>query len=136
MENINLKSYEEFVKQVTSTESNEVTALEKRLYNLEKESGVNISLLLTGAIGLSSEGGEFNEIVKKCLFQGKQLNDETLFHLKRELGDIIWYWINACRSLNISPDDVILENVKKLESRYPGNAFDVFYSENRQKDDL
>ena len=79
---------------------------------------------------------EFNEIVKKCLFQGKQLNDETLFHLKRELGDIIWYWINACRSLNISPDEVILENVKKLESRYPGNAFDVFYSENRQKDDL
>ena len=95
-----------------------------------------MALLLTGAIGLSSEGGEFSEIVKKCIFQGKPLNDDTIFHMKRELGDIMWYWISACRALNLDPNEVIAENVKKLESRYPGGQFDVFYSENRQEGDL
>ena len=95
-----------------------------------------MTLLLTASIGLSSEGGEFSEIVKKCLFQGKPLNDETVFHLKRELGDIMWYWSNACRSLGIDPNDVLEENVKKLESRYPGGKFDILYSENRKQGGL
>ena len=55
---------------------------------------------------------------------------------KRELGDIMWYWMNACRSLNLDPNDVIAENVHKLESRYPGGSFDVHYSENREEGDL
>ena len=97
---------------------------------------VNISLLMTGGIGLSSETGELNEIIKKCIFQGKPMDDETIFHCKRELGDIIWYWISTCRSLGLDPNEVIEENVKKLESRYPDGEFDVHYSENRQDGDL
>ena len=97
---------------------------------------VNISLLLCGIIGLGSETGELQEIVKKIVFQGKPLNEDTVFHMKRELGDIMWYWINACRALNLDPNDVIEENVEKLQSRYPGGQFDVFYSENRKENDL
>jgi NTP pyrophosphatase (non-canonical NTP hydrolase) len=91
---------------------------------------------LTAAIGLGSESGEFQEIVKKVFFQGKPFNEEIRHHLKRELGDIMWYWINACRALNLDPDEVIIENVRKLESRYPGGKFDVTYSENRKPGDL
>ena len=87
-------------------------------------------------IGIASEGGEFSEIVKKCTFQGKPLDADTVFHMKRELGDIMWYWVNACRALDLDPNEVVAENVRKLESRYPGGSFDVFYSENRKEGDL
>ena len=97
---------------------------------------INISLLLTGAIGIASEGGEFSEIVKKVTFQGKPMDEDTKFHMKRELGDIMWYWINSCRALDLDPNDVIAENVEKLKARYPGGAFDVHYSENRKEGDL
>jgi len=131
---IDLNKYKDFVSAVTSQESNNVRKLTDKLHELDRS--INISLLMTGGIGLASEGGEFNEIVKKCVFQGKPLDDETIFHMKRELGDIIWYWINACRALELDPNDVIAENVKKLESRYPGGEFDVWFSENRKEGDL
>lgn len=131
---IDLNKYKDFVSAVTSQESNNVRKLTDKLNELDRS--INISLLMTGGIGLASEGGEFNEIVKKCVFQGKPLDDDTIFHMKRELGDIIWYWINACRALELDPNDVIAENVKKLESRYPGGEFDVWFSENRKEGDL
>jgi NTP pyrophosphatase (non-canonical NTP hydrolase) len=131
---IDLNKYKDFVKEVTSQESNNKRQLTQRLDALDAK--VNISLLLTGSIGLASEGGEFSEIVKKCVFQGKPLDDDTIFHMKRELGDIMWYWISACRSLDLDPNEVIEENVNKLKARYPGGEFDVHYSENRQKGDL
>ena len=134
--NADLNKYKEFVKEVTSLESNSTMVLNNKLIDLEKETGVNIALLLTASIGMASEGGEFSEIVKKCIFQGKPLNDDTVFHFKRELGDIMWYWINACRALDLDPNEVVAENVKKLEARYPGGSFDVHYSENRQAGDL
>ena len=137
MEKIDLNKYSKFVEEVTSEESNQLAPMARRLSILEGTDGkINMSLLLTGGIGLSSETGEFNEIIKKCIFQGKPLNDETVFHCKRELGDIIWYWINSCRALGLDPNEVIEENVNKLKSRYPGGEFDVHYSENRQKGDL
>jgi NTP pyrophosphatase (non-canonical NTP hydrolase) len=97
---------------------------------------INVPLLLTAGLGLGSEGGEFQEIIKKIFFQGKPLNEENVFHMKRELGDIMWYWINACRALQLDPNDVIAENVNKLKARYPGGEFDAFYSENRKAGDL
>jgi NTP pyrophosphatase (non-canonical NTP hydrolase) len=136
MKNIDLNRYKDFVGAVTSGESGNTDALAKKIKELDEESGVNISTLLTGAIGIASEGGEFAEIVKKCIFQGKPLDDETIFHAKRELGDIIWYWINSCRALGLDPNEVIAENVRKLEARYPGGSFDAYYSENRQDGDL
>lgn len=135
MNKIDLNKYQDFVAAVTSQESNNSKDMKAAVDRLE-ESGVNVSLLLTGAVGMSAEGGEFMEIVKKCIFQGKPLSEETQFHAKRELGDIMWYWINSCRALNIDPNDVIAENVRKLEARYPGGSFDAYYSENRQDGDL
>lgn len=135
MKQIDLNKYKEFVQAVTSAESNNVGDMKTAIDNLE-DSGVNVSLLLTGAVGISAEGGEFMEIVKKCIFQGKPLNEETQYHAKRELGDIMWYWINSCRALNLDPNEVIAENVKKLEARYPGGSFDAYYSENRKSGDL
>jgi NTP pyrophosphatase (non-canonical NTP hydrolase) len=135
MNKIDLNKYQDFVQEVTSQESNDSGEMAMAISKLE-ESGVNVSLLLTGAVGISAEGGEFMEIVKKCIFQGKPLSEETQFHAKRELGDIMWYWINSCRALNIDPNEVIAENVRKLEARYPGGSFDAYYSENRQDGDL
>ena len=137
MSNIDLNKYKDFVKAVTSDESNYTSTMTENLVKLERENkNIKMALLMTGAIGISAEGGEFAEIVKKVVFQGKPMNDETVFHCKRELGDIMWYWINACRALGLDPNDVIAENVKKLEARYPGGSFDAFYSENRQEGDL
>jgi len=135
MNNVDLNKYKEFVQGVTSQQSNETEALCNQLQSLE-QSGVNMALLLTGSIGIASEGGEFSEIVKKCIFQGKPLDEDTIFHIKRELGDIIWYWTNSCRALGLDPNDVIAENVEKLKARYPGGEFDVHYSENRKEGDL
>ena len=129
---VDLNAYKDFVGAVTSNESNNTSALAARLEALENNYSVNAALLLTASIGLASEGGEFSEIVKKAAFQGKPLDPDVQFHMKRELGDIIWYWVNACRALNLDPNEVIAENVRKLEARYPGGSFDVYYSENRQ----
>jgi NTP pyrophosphatase (non-canonical NTP hydrolase) len=145
MKHVDLNSYSNFVQAVTSQASNDLTSFMNRLdvidgnydfANSQHGPDVNVPLMLTGAMGLCSESGELMEIVKKMVFQGKPLTEETHFHMKRELGDIIWYWVNMCRALRIDPNDVIAENVEKLKSRYPGGQFDVFHSENRQQGDL
>lgn len=142
---VDLTKYQDFVEGVTSKPSNDLTTFMNRLDELdgnwidaEQRHGpdINVPLLLTAALGLAAETGEFCEIPKKIFFQGKPLSEENLFHMKRELGDIMWYWINACRSLGLDPNDVIAENVNKLESRYPGGKFDAYYSENREEGDL
>ena len=133
---IDLNKYKEFVKAVTSKESEQLSEMFYSMKDNESKSDVNMSLLLTGGIGLSSEAGELNEIIKKCIFQGKPLNDETVFHCKRELGDIMWYWITSCRALGLDPNEVIEEKINKLKSRYPGGEFDAHYSENRKEGDL
>ena len=133
---IDLNKYQKFVEKVTSSESNHLGTMINALQEIQAGSGVNIALLMTAAIGLAAETGEFAELPKKVVFQGKPLNEDTIFHMKRELGDIMWYWVNACRALNLDPNDVILENVNKLESRYPDGEFDVHYSENRKSGDL
>ena len=133
---IDLNKYKDFVQEVTSAESNNSSFMSERLRQLEFDSKTNMALLMTGAIGIASEGGEFAEIIKKCVFQGKPMDDDTKYHIKRELGDIIWYWINSCRALDLDPNEVIKENVNKLKARYPGGEFDVHYSENRKQGDL
>ena len=142
---VDLDKYSEFVQAVTSEASRDLTTFMNRLdvidgnydfVNNQHGPDVNVSLMLTGVMGLCSESGELMEIVKKMVFQGKPLTAESHFHMKRELGDIIWYWTNMCRALNISPHEVIAENVAKLKSRYPGGEFNVAYSENRKPGDL
>lgn len=140
---IDLNKYQNFVEAVTSKESNSLSEFTGRIHDLAVNSAidnkgvpVNLPLLMTAAIGMAAECGEFCELPKKIVFQGKPLNEESIFHMKRELGDVMWYWVNACRSLNLDPNDVIAENVRKLEARYPGGSFDPYYSENRKSGDL
>jgi len=133
MQQIDLNKYADFVDAVTSDESKDSKALDRAYRKLTTRAIV--PRLLTASIGLASETGEFSEIVKKCLFQGKEMNDETIYHMKRELGDIIWYWIQGCRALNVDPNEIISMNIDKLESRYPGGKFDAYYSENRKEGD-
>ena len=131
-----LMDYQEFVDEVSSDATRNINNSFTDALDIVDEQGVEPSRLLTAGIGLSGEVGEFNDIVKKCVFQGKPMDDDTKFHIKRELGDIIWYWINSCRALGIDPNEVIEENVNKLKARYPGGEFDVHYSENRKQGDL
>ena len=133
---IDLNKYQDFVNAVTSKESNDVLFLIRRLQDLSQNPDLNISLLLTAAIGLAAETGEFAEIPKKIVFQGKPFDEDARYHMKRELGDIGWYWVNACRALGYDPNEVLSENVNKLQSRYPGGKFDAHYSENRKDGDL
>ena len=133
---MDLNSYMRFVESVTSEQSNNVDSFLETVDKLATTSTVNMPLLITAAIGLAAESGEFCEIPKKIFFQEKPLNTDTIFHMKRELGDVIWYWINACRALGLDPNDVVAENVRKLEARYPGGEFDGWFSENRKAGDL
>tara|TARA_E500000318_G_scaffold99342_1_gene101299 strand:+ start:275 stop:679 length:405 start_codon:yes stop_codon:yes gene_type:complete len=133
--NINTKAYLEFVNAVTSKPSQDHEAFVYRIQELEGQ-GFPSERLLTAAVGMSAESGEFTEVVKKILFQGKPVNEENLFHLKRELGDIMWYVAQACIGLDTTIDEIIEMNVDKLKSRYPEGTFDVYYSENRKEEDL
>lgn len=135
MNKIDLNQYEKFVNNLASPESKDLSLLVTRLNSLHGGT-LNIPMLLAASSGLSSEGGEFNEIVKKIVFQGKEYNEDNRFHMKRELGDIIWYWMLACTALDYDPNEVISENVTKLEARYSGGEFSVWLSENREAGDL
>ena len=132
---VDFDKYSKFVDAVTSDESKDFLALSDRLVELDKK-GANIERLLTAGVGLNAEAGEFLEIVKKMIFQGKPWNDANREHLIIELGDIIWYATNACMALGISFEDVVARNVEKLEKRYPGGQFDVYYSDHREYGDL
>jgi|TARA_Y100000590_G_scaffold114443_2_gene130395 NTP pyrophosphatase (non-canonical NTP hydrolase) len=128
-------TYCDFVTKVTSDPSIDVEALKKSLDNIQKTSKVDVPRLLTGGLGLASESGEFVEIVKKMFLQGKPADEDNIFHMKRELGDIMWYWVTACMALGLNPVEVIKENQEKLEARY-GEKFTVNQSEVRAKGDL
>ena len=130
-----LNSYGDFVTKVTSEPSLSLDALQERLKEIDHESEIESARLLTAALGVGSETGEFVEIVKKIFLQGKPTTDENIFHMKRELGDIMWYWVTACMALKLDPYEVIKENQDKLEARY-GENFEVNRSENRKKGDL
>ena len=132
---IDLNKYVEFVDTTTSQPSKSFSDFTARLGDL-KEQGFPTERLLTAAVGMSAEAGEFTEIVKKIVFQGKPVNEENLFHLKRELGDIMWYVSQACMGLDISIEEVIQMNFEKLSARYPEGAFSIERSENRKEGDL
>ena len=132
---VDFKRYEEFVDAVTSDCSKDFVDLSDRLVELNRE-GANIERLTTSGVGLAAESGEFLEIVKKMVFQGKPWNDANREHLIIELGDVMWYVAQACMALDISFEEVLERNVQKLEKRYPGGSFDIYDSENRAADDL
>ena len=132
---VDFDAYTKFVDAVTSDESRDFLAFSDRIVSLD-EKGANIERLLTGAVGINSEGGEIMEIVKKLIFQGKPWSDETIYHLKRELGDVMWYVVQCLIALDCTMEEIVEMNVDKLKARYPGGEFDPFYSENREVGDL
>ena len=128
-------TYTDFVTKVTSDPSIDLDSLKNSFSDIEENSDIKTPRLLTAALGLGSETGEFVEIVKKMFLQGKPPTEDNIFHMKRELGDIIWYWVTACASLNLDPYEVISENQEKLAARY-GEKFEVGRSEVRKEGDL
>ena len=133
---VDTEKYLDFVHDVTSAESLDYAALLTRMNKLELEDDCNLSQLLTAALGLTAESGEFTEVVKKIVLQGKPYNEDNVFHMKRELGDICWYIAQACMALDTTFDEIIEMNVDKLKKRYPGGEFNVHQSENRKEGDL
>ncbi len=132
---VNFQEYSKFVDAVTSDQSKDFIAFSDRIVALD-EKGANIERLLTGAVGINAEGGEVMEIVKKLIFQGKPWDDENIYHLKRELGDVMWYVMQCLIALDSSMEEIVGMNVEKLKARYPGGEFDPYYSEHRQEGDL
>lgn len=133
---VDTEKYLDFVSEVTSPASKDIAQLMRRITDLEVEQDADVPRLLTAALGLTAESGEFTEVVKKIILQGKPYNEENVFHMKRELGDICWYLAQACMALDTTFDEVIEMNVEKLKARYPGGEFDVHFSENRKEGDL
>ncbi len=133
---IDTKKYIEFVRQTTSPASSDFAALLARMTELEATNDADVPRLLTAALGMTAEAGEFTEVVKKIVMQGKPYNEENVFHMKRELGDICWYLAQACMALDTNFEEVLQMNYEKLSARYPEGTFDVFRSENRKEGDL
>ena len=133
---VDTERYLDFVAGVTSQPSTDLPTLLSRMTDLDVSDDADIPRLLTAALGLTAEAGEFTEVVKKIILQGKPYNDENKFHMKRELGDICWYLAQACMALDTTFDEIIEMNVDKLKARYPGGEFDVHHSENRKEGDL
>jgi NTP pyrophosphatase (non-canonical NTP hydrolase) len=133
---IDTNKYIEFVRQTTSPASSNYADLVSRLSQLEVEFDADVPRLMTAALGMTAEAGEFTEVVKKIFLQGKPYNEENVFHLKRELGDICWYLAQACMALDTNFEEVLQMNFDKLSARYPEGTFDVYLSENRVEGDL
>ncbi len=130
-----INDYAKFVDTTTSNESKDFLAFIDSTSKLESHDSINVARVMTSAIGMLAESGEFTEILKKMVFQGKEFNEANRFHMKRELGDILWYWIQGCIALGYTPDEVMDENIMKLEARYP-NGFEVSKSEVRADNDI
>jgi len=133
---IDTNKYIEFVRQTTSPASSDLAALLARITELEATADADVPRLLTAALGISAEAGEFTEVVKKIALQGKQYNEESIFHMKRELGDICWYLSQAFMALDTNFEEILQMNFDKLSARYPEGTFDVYRSENRAEGDL
>ena len=133
---IKIDDYGKFVKSTTSDESLRTEVMADRLFGLQSTyKDVEWSQLITCSMGMQAESGEFSEIIKKIVFQGKHFDEDVKFHLKRELGDVLWYWVQGCLALGYTPEEVMQENINKLEKRYP-NGFEIHRSEVREEGDI
>lgn len=133
---IDTVKYIEFVRQTTSPASSNYAQLLSRMTELEANDDADVPRLLTAALGLTAEAGEFTEVIKKIFLQGKPYTLDNVFHLKRELGDICWYLAQACMALDTDFNEILQMNYEKLSARYPEGTFDVYRSENRKEGDL
>ena len=132
---IKTQEYSNFVSAVTSAPSTNYEDLINRLNELN-QLGVNLPKLITSYTGICAEAGEYTEVVKKILFQSKPYTKENIYHMQREVGDIIFYVSMACEALGFTLDEAMEMNVEKLSARYPNGTFDAYFSENRKENDV
>lgn len=132
---IDTEKYIDFVRQTTSPASTDIASLFARMTELEAQNA-DVPRLLTAALGISAEGGELVEIVKKIILQGKSYNEDNIIHLKKEAGDVLWYISQLCIALDVTFEELMEINYQKLSARYPEGTFDVHRSENRKKGDI
>lgn len=82
------------------------------------------------ALGLSGEVGELNDLLKKKLYHGKEVQPVDIM---LELGDILYYLVAICNVLGIDFYEIALNNNAKLMARYP-NGFSIQKSNDRIED--
>lgn len=92
--------------------------------------------LQNGLMGLCGESGEALDILKKHLFQGHPFTGESVEHLKKEIGDIAWYLAISAHALGYQLEDILRDNISKLEARYPERYFSIERSMNRREGDI
>ena len=121
------KEYQELAMRTNDGKS------EKRLWqNTQEHNFYKTADLLNGVLGLTGEAGEVADLIKKGIFHQKGI-DET--HLKKEIGDVMWYVAMICESCGFSLDDVLETNVEKLKARYP-DGFDIQKANHRKSGDI
>lgn len=115
--------------------TNDGRATERILRAIEKaskESGIDVGGVLNACLGLSGEAGETLDMVKKWVFHEKELDID---HLKKEIGDVMWYVAMICHSFNFDLDEILQMNVDKLKARYP-EGFDIERANHRVAGDI
>jgi NTP pyrophosphatase (non-canonical NTP hydrolase) len=133
MDSKEVTAHREFVNSVTSETTVDSDLFMDRLAGFQDGDAewTEPQRLLTGAIGICSEGGELLDLVKKILFQGKEPTPELREKIKLELGDVMWYVQQVLIWSSWTLEEVLAENTKKLTGRFP-EGFSVDKSENRK----
>lgn len=132
----NIEEYSAFVQCMLSEPSKYLNKLVERLKGLDTIEGCNIPGLMTGSTGLVCEAAELQDIVKKVLYQGKELSPELLLHMKKELGDVAFYFVVMCHAIGTTPTEVIELNVDKISERFCTGEFTIEESETRKDGDV
>jgi len=102
---------ENFVEEAMRTRYN-LEDLHKRVQDLPDKR----CQLISGVIGINSEGGELLAEIGNFMYQGKPIDEERILS---EMGDLLWRVAEVCDSLDVSLEDVMLRVIVKLRTRYP-----------------
>lgn len=81
--------------------------------------------------GMVGEIGELHSIYQKE-YQGHEIQEE---HLKKELGDLLWFIAEYCTVNGWTLEEIMQLNIAKLKARYP-EGFDESKSLNRAEGDI
>ena len=119
--------FEEWIKQTESYTDLALKTLNKDVFEQK-------DLILNASLGLSGEVGEVNDIIKKYMYHGHKLDDDTKEKIILELGDVCWYVALMAWAIDKTKfEDVLNKNIEKLEKRYHGE-FSTEKSINRKED--
>lgn len=120
------------IKAMRTNDGNCMRRLVDMVYDFDTHGSVNLGELFDACFGLSGEVGEVQDIIKKWIFHEKPLD---IIHLKKELGDVMWYIAMFCHSMGWELDEILQMNIEKLQNRYP-EGFDVNRANHRKEGDI